>query len=554
MAIAPTPSLINDYRMRVTELQDALKDGDVSEIKGRSEKLVGMFQNPAQVQGQSVDPAAYIGQAKNDVDTLRKASQVQGLDAGTQSSLKNWLEQGQSRSPNADKFSQPATQSVAERAEAAHAQVGDKTPASAAQNAKPEGQPKSPQQDVLDSAIRTMTHAAEGPGRDAHFALAEGLMANYSDDPKAALASLNELKAATAGNAEVAKGFGSKDFRDSMAVMLNLPTDARTNTAIRNYASAHKMKPSAARAELKEKIAESLKGAHPQLKEATEVLGSQSGNSPLDTIEAAAKAGHPTAIGFKEQVASGAIDPKSSEGQMLASVVARQIEDVGEREDVAGMPGAPANAVSMEEIKAGIKGYSPNMAHPEIQALPAEVKMMMKSGKPEALWVGKQIESGAGLSIQDILPLSRVAMSPQAVFSIPTKELNAIPEGMRGSVRELQASKEQYYRSAEKDSNELLGIINSGMPIETIIMLVMMTICERSEEKMKYKLKELAVAEQFEARQINTGSLGLNIKSKQIATQELQAAQTAHKQMFDMLSAVMRVMQDMASTPIRNIR
>ncbi|MEE8408788.1 MAG: hypothetical protein V3T05_04210 [Myxococcota bacterium] len=163
--------------------------------------------------------------------------------------------------------------------------------------------------------------------------------------------------------------------------------------------------------------------------------------------------------------------------------------------------------------------------------------------------------------------------------------------------------------------SEIMGLLNSGMPIEVIILLVMLKLTERQEDKFKLKLKELATFEKIESinkkvsedfekqvadvrtqgaadaqaagkaagkeltdeqlakagqqavaraepalqaeadkRRINPTDYGLKSKSTTILMQEMQAQQQIFMQVMQALSAVMRQVQDLVMTPIRNIR
>ena len=146
------------------------------------------------------------------------------------------------------------------------------------------------------------------------------------------------------------------------------------------------------------------------------------------------------------------------------------------------------------------------------------------------------------------------------------------------AVASFKADEQLHYAKGEQSYNEILRIVNSGMPIEMVIMLVMLLLTEREEDKLNLKVKEYALADQIERSNaqtndklkqsnlsatdraalegslVNPDAIGLHPKSTTMLMQELQVQQQTYMQVMQALSAVIRQVQDLVMTPIRNIR
>ncbi|MBI5507491.1 MAG: hypothetical protein HY903_01940 [Deltaproteobacteria bacterium] len=153
-------------------------------------------------------------------------------------------------------------------------------------------------------------------------------------------------------------------------------------------------------------------------------------------------------------------------------------------------------------------------------------------------------------------------------------------------MKELSAEKSNYQAKCKSTYQEIMGLLRSGMPIEMIIMLVMLLLTEREEDKLKLKFKEVAAFEQLDKHNeplrdklkqlgeatpgepkavtdarnaakdgmIHPESLGMTGKSTTMLMQDLQVAQQMYMQVMQALSAIIRQVQDLVMTPIRNIR
>jgi hypothetical protein len=185
--------------------------------------------------------------------------------------------------------------------------------------------------------------------------------------------------------------------------------------------------------------------------------------------------------------------------------------------------------------------------------------------------------------------------------------------------RSFTREQDEYYAKGKRTFHQIMGLLNSGLPIEAIIAAVMLLLTEREEDKFKLKVKEVGFFEQMESlneptrRQIaaipdkeklredlterlksikgsgpedtklretlegklsevaalpeknaeitrlegqliSPAKLGLQSKSTTMQMQDLQVAQQMYMQVMQALSAVIRQLQDLVMTPIRNIR
>lgn len=147
--------------------------------------------------------------------------------------------------------------------------------------------------------------------------------------------------------------------------------------------------------------------------------------------------------------------------------------------------------------------------------------------------------------------------------------------------------------------NTMLGLLTSGMPIEGILLMFMCLMTENEEEKLKIKMAEVTVAEEFERangeieyrqkraeaewgayekgdiasreqasknidweqvqkdkdlKKLNPMDYGFSGKTSAMLIQELQMQQQTYKQMTEALMATIRIFQDMTSRAIQNMR
>lgn len=107
---------------------------------------------------------------------------------------------------------------------------------------------------------------------------------------------------------------------------------------------------------------------------------------------------------------------------------------------------------------------------------------------------------------------------------------------------------------AQRTDNTLASILGSNLPIEMVILLVMMALTEREEQKFKLKIEEVNLVEQLQREGKDPVKFGFPAKSVNMLMQELQAAMTMYSQVMQALSAVLRQIQDLIQRPIQNIR
>jgi len=103
----------------------------------------------------------------------------------------------------------------------------------------------------------------------------------------------------------------------------------------------------------------------------------------------------------------------------------------------------------------------------------------------------------------------------------------------------------------EQAFNEMTAILHSGLPIEAVLMLVMARFAGRSEDKLKRKLEEAAMAEQLER---SGAAATLRFRPSSLVMQDVQVAMQNWTQIMQTLAGVMSSLQEMAMTPIQNLR
>lgn len=154
-------------------------------------------------------------------------------------------------------------------------------------------------------------------------------------------------------------------------------------------------------------------------------------------------------------------------------------------------------------------------------------------------------------------------------------------------IQQVQLQQQRYNMVADAAFQEMVGVLNSGMPIEMVLIIFMAKMCEQSEEKNKLRLKEAAALEGIEREnahieqlaqnkvrmehsddpaeraaakalvvpeRIDPGEYGLPQMSSQMFMQHVQADMARYQQMMSALSAVLKLLEDLVMTPIRNIR
>ncbi len=201
----------------------------------------------------------------------------------------------------------------------------------------------------------------------------------------------------------------------------------------------------------------------------------------------------------------------------------------------------------------------------------------------QALAAGKPADAAALAAEQ--LGLSGVEMSAVDTHTAEKNlgELKAANRDAWQIINNYREGREKYRANATRTFNEIMGLLHSGMPIEMIIMLVMLLLTERQEEKFNLKIQEMTAFEQLNrmnepvqrridalatsndpAKLVKIAELenglakpekyGLEAKSTTIVMQELQVEMQMYMQMMQALSAVLRQIQDLILTPVRNIR
>jgi hypothetical protein len=149
--------------------------------------------------------------------------------------------------------------------------------------------------------------------------------------------------------------------------------------------------------------------------------------------------------------------------------------------------GDPAALHRVEQMAANLSGLaappdppgtSSHAAPPNAPSSSRHATATQASGHTTALAPGLQ---GMSPTVQNKLAQLQHA-NPQAY--------NMISDHLVGQQRSKA--------NAERCYHEIMGLINSGMPIEAVIVFVMILLAERQEEKFNDKVKELTAYEQID--------------------------------------------------------
>ncbi len=170
------------------------------------------------------------------------------------------------------------------------------------------------------------------------------------------------------------------------------------------------------------------------------------------------------------------------------------------------------------------------------------------------------------------------------------KTIDGLPTAYQGPAREFVQGRDKLDRKIEANCALLSSMINSSMSIETLIIMFMAIFQETKEEGVKQKMREIAFAqakERFDnnvltdkkqlvnkqaskeplsleeqahlaeiekAEKFNTAELGIDLRPSDLLMQDLQMLMQQLNQTTQALAGVLRMIQDLAQTIIRNIR
>lgn len=93
--------------------------------------------------------------------------------------------------------------------------------------------------------------------------------------------------------------------------------------------------------------------------------------------------------------------------------------------------------------------------------------------------------------------------------------LNKLPDGVREAGRAFYKSKEDYNKYMEATHQEIESLLNSGLPIEQVLALIMILLAQRAEKKLGLKIKEVGFSEQLSLASGRGGDRALMINRLQ---------------------------------------
>ncbi|MDP7039739.1 MAG: hypothetical protein QGI45_11315 [Myxococcota bacterium] len=208
----------------------------------------------------------------------------------------------------------------------------------------------------------------------------------------------------------------------------------------------------------------------------------------------------------------------------------------------------PSDSAQRELLQNAAAAFNPESLQ-TISALPPAQQELLRTHFTATRDAVKNVSNnpaGLGVALED--PLDDGDQD-----TMDDKSIDKLPESLRNPVKEYRNAKHDYDRLARRIDDEVMGLLHSGIPIESLILMVMLRLGEKAEGKLKYKIEELQLSQQLEKNQLNPGDFGLKVKSESVLMQELQAAMQQHSQLIQSLSEVMRQLQYLVMTPIRNM-
>jgi hypothetical protein len=146
---------------------------------------------------------------------------------------------------------------------------------------------------------------------------------------------------------------------------------------------------------------------------------------------------------------------------------------------------------------------------------------------------------------------SPAAEKPPQSGILTREQAGKLNEPLKSQALTFLDHQESYNARNDAGFDELASLLRSNLPIETLLVLFMMLMSERFRDKMELKMEELLLAEKLEKRGSGASPLG---KSASVLRQELQRATDEHRDMAQLLSGLMRTVNDMVMSVIHNSR
>jgi hypothetical protein len=234
-----------------------------------------------------------------------------------------------------------------------------------------------------------------------------------------------------------------------------------------------------------------------------------------------------------------------------------------------------------------------------VHALPMELRepMMAALKNPNASEAERQKLASTFTDAFRKLGRSSVGSRPDLgkVLAAIDKE----PPALRAGLRDVIVGQRKLDQRIDSATDTMLAMLNSSMPIEMIVVMFMALFNDVQEEKTRHKMREITFAQSYEKFREVTGArlrdlrakdaankstdgearsdgltfkeaeelkvlsdyetfdparYGFEVKRSDMLMQELQFLMQQMTQLTQALAAVLRMLQDMALTVIRNIR
>jgi hypothetical protein len=221
-------------------------------------------------------------------------------------------------------------------------------------------------------------------------------------------------------------------------------------------------------------------------------------------------------------------------------------------------------------------GYGqPNLLHPawnQVAMAPEDVRTVQglaAKGMPEALAIAWGIENGKGVAPHMVQALnSEVAKHPEKwgtsrIDADAMDSLGALSPELRDTLTTAMHSRAQFDRDMDSNYSQLMGLIHSGMSIESLTPLFMALMNDRAEKQMRQAMAELALAEEWEkraatlsgndAKQLEKLRGKFKIASTTEANAHLQAATQKMKILSEALSNISMSFGTMGESMARKI-
>jgi hypothetical protein len=156
------------------------------------------------------------------------------------------------------------------------------------------------------------------------------------------------------------------------------------------------------------------------------------------------------------------------------------------------------------------------------------------------------------LSLQEKPSVIVTSVAEQASVKRNLGNLFFSNPGLTSQIAAYQAEETPYYDAGKKSLDEAMSILNSGLPIEVIMLATVRLITERKYQKMKRSMQLLSILENLEKAGLSPGDYGLPSIEK--AGQTLKNDMNEHAEYQRLLPLLSSKAETDVLEPLRKLR